>query len=146
MVIPFDSGQPITVFYSQNHMNGTTSAEDVLIYGETGHSGGGASLAGIGFLSMLLISAAVFVAGCIAWLLLRKRKRLRIWAERVVLLPVSYVMGHLFVLGFRTMSYSAFRDFSLIVLIGILVYCAMIFLQNMICAKIEIEQMGDGKQ
>lgn len=144
-VIPFDANQPITVFYSQNQLDGTTSAQDVLIYGEAGHSGGGASLAGVGFWSLLLIAAAIFISGCIAWLLLRKRKRLRIWAERIIMLPVSYVTGHIFVLGFRTASYSAFRDFCLIVLIGLLVYCTMIFLQNMIYTTIEMKQIGGGK-
>lgn len=145
-IIYCENDQPITVFYSQNHMDGTTSKQDVLIYGEIGRSGGGASMPGIGFWNMLLAAAVAFIVGCIAWLLFRKRKRFRIWVERITLLPVSYVIGHLCVLGFRTMSYSAFRDFCLIVLIGLLVYCAMIFLLNIIYTKIEINQIGGDKQ
>jgi len=145
-VISPDDGRPITVFYSQNHMDGTRSAQDVLIYGEMGHGVGGASLAGVGFWVMLLIAAGVFAAGCIAWLLLRKRRRLRIWAERVVLLPISYVIGHLCVLGFHTVSYSAFRDLCVIVLIALVVYCAMLFLTDMIERRIEMRQLTEGER
>ncbi len=56
----------------------------------------------------------------------RQRERVRLWIERLSFLPASYLVGHVCVLGFHTVSYSEQRDLSAIVLIGLFVYCALL--------------------
>ena len=98
----------------------------VCIYGEPSNTNGGwVALPRLSQFYWLCISILAFVILGTAWLILRKRERLRRWIERLLLIPVAYALGYLCVLQFNTISYSGMRDFQLIFAIGVLFYCAM---------------------
>lgn len=140
-VIEPDTSSPVLLYYVQNYQNGTTNAEDVLIYGDPGVSGEGViSLPGLSLGYLLVLAFAIFTLCFILLLILRKHKKVRIWLERITLLPLAYGIGHFCVLQFEMSSFSVMRDFCLISLISILVYCAMLFAVNLFYLKKEIKE------
>ena len=92
-----------------------------LIYGRD-HSGG------FGVLPNLFLAYYVFFAilllGILAVLywVLRKNEITKDILEKVLLIPVSYLIAHLCVKGLTTTSYSATRDFAVIMLVMLPVY------------------------
>lgn len=110
----------VAVYYAQNN-----GQEDVLLYGD--QTGGGVvTLPGLVLGYYLFLAMAVFVVLLVVWLVVRKKLQVRQWVERALLLPPSYAVGHIIVLGFTTKSYSTTRDFILIVAIGALLYCLLL--------------------
>ena len=67
----------------------------------------------------------VIILGALWWGA-RQKEHFRRWVEYLFLIPIAYRLGHLCVLGFRTVSYSEWRDFQLILAVGVLLYCAML--------------------
>lgn len=54
----------------------------------------------------------------------RKNRRLCARILKIAALPASYIISHLCIMGFGTLSYSANRDLFLILIITCLLYCA----------------------
>ena len=52
-----------------------------------------------------------------------------------------YMLGHLCVLGFHTLSYSEWRDAQMILAIGILFYCAMLLALSIFYSRKELRDM-----
>ena len=84
----------------------------------------------------------LFIIVAVIWFCVRKKERIRRRAEYLMLIPVAYGLGHLCVLGFRTVSYSEWRDFQLILAIGILLYCAMLLALNIFYAGMSLDLGG----
>ena len=82
--------------------------------------------------------ALFLILGCM-WFILRRREHIRRCIERAIPIPVAYGLGHLCVLGFRTASYSQWRDFQLIFAIGVLFYCAMLLALSIFYKRKEIK-------
>ena len=128
---------PITVMYTPND-----GGENIFVYGENTLDGGCTVLprASLGFyLAVVVIALAVLIA---AWFALRKKDRVRVWVERIALYPIAYIISHFIVSGFSTVSYSLQRNFSLIVLISLLLYCALLLVHNILSIKREIKQLN----
>lgn len=120
LTISPQTDRPVLVYYAQNNGQG-----DVLVYGE--HPDGGMeTLPRLVLGYYLFLAAGVFVVLLVVWCAAKKKPKVRQWVGRVLLLPPAYGVGHLIVLGFTTVSYCATRDFSLIVAIGVLVYCLVL--------------------
>ncbi len=143
VLISPDAELPITLYYVQNYSQNSHSLEDVLIYGEStvGKNGGAISLPGLSLGYWLIMSAALFAFGCVMWFLLRGKRRIAVWIERFSLLPFSYMIGHICVLGFSTVSYSEQRDASVILLIGLFVYCALLIGGNLYRLHNELKEI-----
>lgn len=114
----------LSIYYVQN--NGQA---DVLIYGE-GTDGGTVTLPRLVLGYYLLVAIVVFLVLLVVLLVVRKQPRARRWVVRGLLLPVCYVAGHLIVMGPATLSYTATRDFILIVAIGALLYCGVLLAEG----------------
>lgn len=120
LTITPQTDRPVLVYYAQNNGRG-----DVLVYGE--HPDGGMeTLPRLVLGYYLVLAAGVFVVLLVVWCAAKKKPKVRQWVGRALLLPPAYGVGHLIVLGFRTVSYCATRDFILIVAIGALVYCLVL--------------------
>ena len=88
----------------------------------------------LGVLKKNMLNIVLFIIlGALWWGACRK-EHFRRWVEYLLLIPIAYELGHLCVLGFRTVSYSECRDFQLILAIGILLYCAMLLALNIFYA------------
>lgn len=90
---------------------------------------------------LMLAAAALTVIGII-WFLTRKKTELRVWAERIGLYPVSYIISHCIVSGINWASYSLPRDFSLIIFISILLYSGLLLTHNVRRLKREIKEIN----
>lgn len=123
-----ESGKPLLIYFTQFIGGRTESSGDssVCIYGTAPDSGGWVALAGLSLGYWLLFNIALFLILTGVWFKLRRKEKSRRRAERLLLIPAAYGLGHLCVLGFRTVSYTEWRDFQLILAIGVLFYCAML--------------------
>lgn len=53
------------------------------------------------FVALIVLAAAVFVR-----IIVRKKPRACVWTERVILLPVAYLLAHVILLGLTATTYS----------------------------------------
>lgn len=145
-IIAAKDDMPFVLYYAQNYSEDGNTAEDILLYGNiSAHSGGVISLPGISLWYLLLLAAVAFLVLGVAWLVFRKKRNVRHKIEKLLLLPVSYTIGHLCVLGFATLSYSEQRDFSLIVVISTMVYCAFLLFLDIYATRKELRQIDGYK-
>ena len=117
-----------TVFYF--HTDGPL---DKLIYGKNPYENGGQLTLPRLALSYYLTLAMGFAAICgVIARISRKNKKIRNIAIKIMLLPISYIIGHILIKGFKTTSYSMARDFYAILLAMIGVYAAILLAMNII--------------
>ncbi len=121
-----ENGNELLVYFTQ-YINQSSSNGSVCIYGYDDPNSGWVALPGLTMGYWLLINIVLFVNLGIVWLCLRKNESKRRRVEKFLLIPVAYGLGHLCVLGFNLVSHSEWRDAQMIVLIGVLFYCAMMF-------------------
>lgn len=107
----------LSVYYSSNN-----GEPDLCVYGQPTEDGGVISLPRLTLGYYLIFAVAVFVLSVILRLVFRHKEGVKKWIGRILLYSVSYISGHLIVLGFKTVSYSAQRDFVLIVCISVLIF------------------------
>lgn len=90
----------------------------------------------------LLLAIAALAASAVWWLLTRKKAEWRVWAERVGLYPVSYLISFCIVKGISTTSYALKRDFFLILFLSLLLYSGLLLAHNIWRLKKEIKESG----
>jgi len=71
---------------------------------------------------LLFIALAAMVVLAVPLVIFRNRPRVRLWLERIILVPVSYIVGHLCVKGFTLVTTSFDRELSLITMVATVVY------------------------
>lgn len=124
-----ESGKPLLVYFTQ-FINGhaeSSSDSSVCIYGTAPDSGGWVALAGLSLGYWLLFNIALFLILTGVWFKLRRKEK----PARPGGAPTPESLSHtgwgiLCVMGFRTASCSEWRDFQLILAVGVLFYCAML--------------------
>ena len=126
--------KPLLIYFTQ-HINESSGNTSLCLYGEAApNNGGWVALPGLSMGYWLIINIVLFIILGVVWFSVRKKEHIRRWVEPLLLIPIAYGLGHLCVLGFRTVSYSEWRDFQLILAIGILFYCAMLLALNIFYA------------
>ena len=125
-----ENDNPLLIYFTQ-----IADGSSVNLYGEAASDNSGwVALPGLTLGYWLLGNIMLFIIVAVIWFCVRKKERIRRRAEYLMLIPVAYGLGHFCVLGFRTVSYSEWRDFQLILAIGILLYCAMLLALNIFYA------------
>ena len=136
-----ENGHELLIYFTQ-FINQSSSNSAVCIYGEIEpDSGGWMALPGLSMGYWLAINIVLLVILGVIWLNLRKKEKLRRLVERLILIPIAYMLGHLCVLGFHTLSYSEWRDAQMILAIGILFYCAMLLALSIFYSRKELRDM-----
>lgn len=125
---------PVTVMYCPN--DGT---ESICVYGEAGE-GGSIALPRLALGYYLILAVLALAVLFAAWLVAKGRPRQRAWIERIMLYPVSYLISHGIVVGFRAISYSLVRDFRLILFVSLLLYCGLLLAHSVWGLKKEIRE------
>lgn len=125
---------PVTVMYCPN--DGT---ESICVYGEAGE-GGSIALPRLALGYYLILAVLALAVLFVAWLVAKGRPRQRVWIERIMLYPVSYLISHGIVAGFRVISYSLVRDFRLILFVSLLLYCGLLLAHSVWGLKKEIRE------
>ena len=127
---------PVTVMYCPN--DGT---ESTCVYGEAGE-GGSIALPRLALGYYLILAVLALAVLFAAWLVAKGRPRQRVWIERIMLYPVSYLISHGIVVGFRAISYSLVRDFRLILFVSLLLYCGLLLAHSVWGLKKEIREVA----
>ena len=127
---------PVTVMYCPN--DGT---ESICVYGEAGE-GGSIALPRLALGYYLILAVLALAVLFAAWLVAKGRPRQRVWIERIMLYPVSYLISHGIVVGFRAISYSLVRDFRLILFVSLLLYCGLLLAHSVWGLKKEIKEIA----
>lgn len=113
------NGEKVTTIYYVS--NGEQM--DKVIYGENPNVNGGVIT-----LPRLVLNYYFSVAFLMAFvltillLLFRKNKKIKKLIVTILLIPLSYIVSHIMIKGFNATSYSAIRDFYLILLLFIPIY------------------------
>ena len=84
----------------------------------------------LGVLKKNMLNIVLFIILGALWWGARQKEHFGRLVEYLLLIPIAYGLGHLCVLGFRTVSYSEWRDFQLILAVGVLLYRAMLLALN----------------
>ena len=127
---------PVTVMYCPN--DGT---ESTCVYGEAGE-GGSIALPRLALGYYLILAVLALAVLFVAWLVAKGKPRQRVWIERIMLYPVSYLISHGIVAGFRVISYSLVRDFRLILFVSLLLYCGLLLAHSVWGLKKEIKEIA----
>lgn len=136
-----ENGHELLIYFTQ-FINQSSSNSAVCIYGEIEpDSGGWMALPGLSMGYWLAINIVLLVILGVIWLNLHKKEKPRRLVERLILIPIAYMLGHLCVLGFHTLSYSEWRDAQMILAIGILFYCAMLLALSIFYSRKELRDM-----
>lgn len=136
-----ENGHELLIYFTQ-FINQSSSNSAVCIYGEIEpDSGGWMALPGLSMGYWLAINIVLLVILGVIWLNLRKKEKPRRLVERLILIPIAYMLGHLCVLGFHTLSYSEWRDAQMILAIGILFYCVMLLALSIFYSRKELRDM-----
>lgn len=128
--ISLDHGVNTRVFYSSNN-----GQEDALIYDETLFSGGVITLPRLVLGYYLLIAIVVAAVLGVLLLIFFKKVKVRRVLEKIFFLPVSYIIGHLCIMLFSTVSYSAMFDFFKILIITLPIYFILIIITSLAESK-----------
>lgn len=127
---------PVTVMYCPND-----GAESTCVYGEAGE-GGSIALPRLALGYYLILAVLALAVLFVAWFVAKGRPRQRVWIERIMLYPVSYLISHGIVAGFRVISYSLVRDFRLILFVSLLLYCGLLLAHSAWGLKKEIKEIA----
>ena len=133
------SASPFSLYYTPN--DGT---EDVYVAGPDGadaHSGAVRTLPRLTLNYYFYGAAALFALLIAAAFIFHRRETARNRLVRLAFLPLSYVAAHLIVKGFGGASYALMRDFTLILLIAVLLFCAMLVAHNIFLLKKEMKSV-----
>lgn len=111
---------------------------DRLIYGlDQNPSGGRISLPRLVLGYYFIISAVIFIILLVARIFYRKQEKSSRLIGTALLIPLSYMISHLLVKGFNTISFTATRDFLLIMLVSVFVFFGMVILSKIINSVIK---------
>lgn len=122
MVITPASHAGTAVYYAQNN-----GSEDVLIYGlGADDNAGSATLPRLILAQYFLMAALASIMLITARFLFRKREKTKVWLNRMIPFPIAYILAHICTKGASFRSYSAQRDFSVLLLVALLLYCVML--------------------
>lgn len=120
-----------TIYYVSNG-----EPEDKVIYGINPIDNGGVITLPRLFLNYYFVTAMIIaLILAIFYLLLRKKGNVKAIIAKVLFIPLSYVLSHVMIKGWSATSYSASRDFCLILLLAIPIYFVFYMIYTAYTAK-----------
>jgi hypothetical protein len=139
MILNPDGEKVASVYYYSDGM------DNVLIYGEDQNPDGGAIplprlLLGYYFIIVVLLA---ILCGVFLFIFRKKEKKRNILVK-VSLLPISYLFSHLCIKGLKTTSYMALRDFLIILLLVLPIYCLLLLSINLYRSQRSRSKLEEG--
>lgn len=136
MMIPSDRETKMQIFYAQND-----GSEDVLICGVNENTEeNSVTLPRLVLMPYFLLALLALVILAILRVLLRNKQAIIVWLDRTIPFPISYMAAHLCTKGIHFTTYSAQRDFCIIILVAMLLYFAMLTGKSLYKAKMGTSQ------
>lgn len=132
IVINPDQENIVSIYYDAASESGEFGLNNLLIYGNDLYPNGGVVTLPRLFLGYYVIFS-IMLLGMLAvlYLVFRNNDRARRILGKALLLPASYLIAHLCVKGLTTISYSATRDFAVIMLVMLPVYGVLLLIANL---------------
>lgn len=134
VIIPEEDG-PVAAIYVTDD-----SGESICIYGDAGaasHISLPRLTPGYYFILALFVFAVVFTLRMI----IKRRNGVHTWLDCVMLYPLSYVISHVIIMGFRFTSYTMPRDFMFTFFVSVLIYCALLLVHGVFRLRREIREI-----
>lgn len=127
LTIQPENTAPLCIYYVSN--DGAT--DDTCIFGQPlVPDGGMMTLPRLALGFYLVLMGFVFLLLLVLWLLARHRPRRKAMLEPLMLYPIAYAFSHLFTVGFTTISYAMQRDFTLILLLSLVLYAGLLLVRS----------------
>lgn len=137
--------RPLAIYFTENHTGNYSDEDDHLIYGTSRTTHGGAvTLPGLSLGWGLIVAGLILVVSLTLFIIMKIKGCLAAWNIHLIMLPLVYILGHLCVLHFNIVSYSVVRDFSLIMLVAVILYCAALLALNIYRSRKEIDRVTKG--
>ena len=131
IVIPSDGATKIQIFFTQNN-----GYEDVLIYGADDNAyQDTVTLPRQILLPYFILAFFALAILAVLRLILRNKPEIIVWIDRAILFPISYMAAQLCTKRINFTTYSSQRDFSIIALVTILFYLAILTGKSLFQAK-----------
>lgn len=155
--IQMEKNVPYNIYYNQNngeedvllsihmstHLSGGEQDDGTFVYYMSSNDlSSVTTLPNLALGYYLIIAVAVLALLFALKLILRKKERIRVWADRALLYPASYIISHLCIMGVHTVTYSMQRDFFLILFVSVLLYCGMLLALNIYNLRKEIKSIN----
>ncbi|MDP4550095.1 zf-HC2 domain-containing protein [Alkalihalobacillus macyae] len=122
------NGETVASIYYYN----TDGSENTLIYGDPITNGSVMTLPRL-VLTYYVLFAIGFTLFCgIGLVIFRKNEKIRNGLEKIILLPISYLLAHLLIKGLHSATYLVGRDFYAILLVTIPLYFALLAGRNIL--------------
>ncbi|MGL5675936.1 MAG: zf-HC2 domain-containing protein [Cellulosilyticaceae bacterium] len=133
-VLGLDGEQVTAVYYYE-----TNGMPDTLLYGKPIEGEGVVTLPRL-FLTYYAVIAGICILGLsIVLVIVRKKRKIRQVMEKVLLVPIAYLLAHLCVKGFGGSSYAPLRDLVGILLVMvplyIILYCGRQLMSKVYSSK-----------
>ncbi len=108
-----------TIYYVSNG-----GQEDKIIYGSNPNNNGGVMTLPRLFLNYYFVTSILFSLVLVMLVVIfRKKEKVKAILVKTLFIPISYNVSHIMIKGWKATSYSATRDFYLILLLVIPIYC-----------------------
>lgn len=121
------------IYYVQNN-----GSEDILIYGKNPEDNAAyTTLPRLYLTQYFLLALLLLIILVLCRFLFRKQDIFKLWLNRTIPIPIAYLLAHIYTKGFSFRSYSAQRDFSIIILVMICLYCTILFGESLFLTKKE---------
>ena len=120
-------------YYSGNRRENSSinSSGDILIYGKRIIENGVIiTLPRLVLTYYFIIAIVLTILSLIILILVRKNKKFKNIIEKIVFIPISYIIAHLCIKGLNSTSYNVLRDFYLILIISVFIYLLFIMIIN----------------
>lgn len=108
-----------------------TGGLDKKIYGPNDVSdyGGQITLPRLAMNYYLLFMIAICLVFLILWIIFRKRDKIRKITNIILMIPISYILAHISILGIRGSTHHIIRDLSFVIIATILIFSIVIWIK-----------------
>ncbi|MCR4563098.1 MAG: hypothetical protein K5755_00455, partial [Clostridiales bacterium] len=90
----------------------------------------------------IILAAGALIVSLVLLLIFRKKEKIRKIMTYIAFVPLSYIISQLSVMGFDATSYSLMRDFKLILILSLFIFCVLVSVYRIIQVRKEIKEIN----
>ncbi len=90
----------------------------------------------------LIFAAGALIISVVLLAIFRKKEKIRKAMTYISFVPLSYILSQLAVMGFNATTYSVMRDFKLIMILTLFIFCVIVSVYRIIQVKKEIKEIN----
>lgn len=124
-----------SIYYSPNN-----GQDEVHIRGTNMYKG--TALPRLALNYYIILAAGALIVSLVLLLIFRKKEKIRKVMTYISLVPISYIISQLAVMGFNATTYSLMRDFKLILILSLFIFCVLVSVYRIIQVRKEIKEIN----